>query len=345
MVLLGSQAHRSNFRHVFVSLTGGGAAQMSLVENDLEVKLLGGRNGARSIPVFVRLVIHLLAARPQIVHTHGAEANFVGILAAGLLRIPVRISEEIGIPGHSWLGRAAFRTIHRLASVVVAVSEATKESLVNAREVPDRKCLVIESPAGLLSFPEARAKPSSLPVVAFVGRLEPVKNPLTLLDAIAIMKADGHYVRLLVVGDGSLKQRMTEKISDLGLKDQVVLAGFRPNPFEIVREASVFVQPSLSEGMSMALVEAMSMGLPPIVSPVGGGREIVDDGVSGWFFSRLDPEGIAVRLSEIIGLGASKLKQVGDVARKTVSSRFKPEAYVQELDSLYESCLRVSIGK
>jgi len=85
----------------------------------------------------------------------------------------------------------------------------------------------------------------------------------------------------------------------------------------------------------MALVEAMSAGIPPLVSPFGGGREIVESNVTGWFFSNLEPRGIAAGISDVITRPISELNQVGKAASDFVSQTFSPRRYVRELDEYY----------
>lgn len=132
MVNLGRFSQSSNFRHVFCSITGGGHAEASLRGMDNEVKLLGARGRLISIGAMLRFAYLIGEVRPMVVHSHGAEGNLYGMLVATLCRVPVRISEEIGIPNHSKLGRLLFQFVHRLANNVVAVSHSTKNEIGRA---------------------------------------------------------------------------------------------------------------------------------------------------------------------------------------------------------------------
>lgn len=335
MVNLGHAMHHSRFRHVFCAITSGGFAEMSLREQEIDVRLLGALGRAFSIRALWRFAQVVNELRPSVVHCHGAEANLCGILVSSVCQVRARFSEEIGIPSHSRLGRAVFGFVHSLSSRVIAVSNATKDALIDAREVKESQCQVIESPANMRPCRSLDWQPGSTVTLAFVGRLEPIKNPLALLEAIGILKAEGLHVRLKVVGDGSLRHQMDKRIRELGIGKHVVMKGYNQDPFELLDDATLFVQPSVSEGMSMALVEAMSAGIPPLVTPVGGGSEVVESDVTGWFLKSLEPLGIAEGVSNVLSKSVAELNRVGKAASDYVSHRFSASRYVQELDNLY----------
>jgi glycosyltransferase involved in cell wall biosynthesis len=133
-----------------------------------------------------------------------------------------------------------------------------------------------------------------------VARLEHVKNPGLLVEAIALLRQGGRDYRLEVVGEGTLRTRLEERAAALGLSDAVTFTGEvddRARLHELYRRADAFLLASLTEGISSAAMEAMAAGLPTIVPDVGGMADIVRDGENGFLLRRPTAAGIA----ELVG--------------------------------------------
>lgn len=119
-------------------------------------------------------------------------------------------------------------------------------------------------------------------VVGTVGRFDPIKNLPMLVHSLAESRRQAGRVRGLLVGDGPQFEAVRALVAQLGLEDSVRLTGFRNDARRLVQCMDVFVLSSLSEGTSMALLEAMAMGVPAAVTAVGGNPEIVLEGRTGW---------------------------------------------------------------
>lgn len=114
-----------------------------------------------------------------------------------------------------------------------------------------------------------------------VGSLLPVKNYSMLLKALRILKQEGCLFRLRICGSGSLKTSLEKEIRSLQLDDCVMLLGFQTNPYVIMAQSDLFIMPSLSEALPTALIEAMVLGKPTLVTNVPGCNEVVNDGEYG----------------------------------------------------------------
>lgn len=338
MEVIASVLEHARMRHIFVALGRGGEVELKLRSLGADVRCLEEKTKIPSLGAIKSLLKLFLCERPLVVHTHGAEANFHGLIAAWLARVPVRIGEEIGIPSHGRRAKAVFRLIYGTVHRVVGISQSVTDWLIASREVSRRKAIRIYNPVQLPELKENMVQPDIFRI-GFVGRLEPVKNPLALLEAFDVISASGISSELWFVGDGSERIALRERISQMGLTEKVKLWGYQSDPAELVRQCHVYVQPSLSEGFGLALVEAMGCGVPVISTAVGGAPEIIKHGRTGWLLPEASPALIAGALNEAWRIGPNKLQEMGLQARKSVEGRFEPTYYLERIESLYSELI------
>ena len=336
MEVIASVLEYARMRHTFVALGRGGAVELNLRALGADVQCLEENTKIPSLGAIRCLLKLFLRERPLVVHTHGAEANFHGLIAAWLARVPVRIGEEIGIPSHGLTAKAVFRVIYGAAHRVIGISQSVTDWLIASREVSRRKATRIYNPVHLPKLKESAPVQFDVFRIGFVGRLEPVKNPLALLEAFNAISTGGIPGELWFVGDGSERVALRERISQLGLTEKVKLWGYQSDPAELIRQCHVYVQPSLSEGFGLALVEAMGCGVPVIATAVGGAPEIIEHGKTGWLLAEASPALIAGALKEAWQIGQEKLGEMGLSARKSVEGRFEPVDYLDGIETLYE---------
>lgn len=335
MEVIGRNAQASRFRHSFCAISQGGAISARMIESGMPVVILNRRSRIPSLSAIFSLVRQIRETSPAIVHCHGAEANFHGLIAGRICRIPVCVAEEIGLPSHSAKARRIFRFIYRLADSVVAISDAVKREIVELGEVEVDKCQVLLNPTQMLEQRKT-PMPSDHFRIGFVGRLAEVKNPLGLVRAVGILRDRGLRILLTVVGDGSQRVMLQEEVKKLGLSDRVIFTGFEPRPFERLTGVDLYVQPSISEGFGLALVEAMSMGIPALATAVGGTPEIIRNGENGWLLSGTSPKEIADGVETLAEMDRAKREAIGKRGRGSVIERFSPAAYFADCDRFYE---------
>lgn len=335
MEVIAGVLDHAQLRHMFVALGSGGAVESKLRSLGADVRCLGQKTSIPSLSALQALLRLFRRERPLAVHTHGAEANFHGLLAAWIAGVPARIGEEIGIPSHSTLARQIFRLVYKTAHRVIGISQSVTDWLVTSGEVSRNRAMRIYNPVQLPALNEHAPLASDVFRIGFVGRLEAVKNPLGLLDAFGTLADSGVACELWFIGDGSERAELQQRISKRGLTKKVKLFGYQSDPAPLVRQCHVYVQPSLSEGFGLALVEAMGCGLPVIATAVGGAPEIIDHGETGWLLPQASPELIAASLEGAWRLGPEKLREMGLRARKSVEGRFEPARYLAQIETLY----------
>nr|WP_244541053.1 glycosyltransferase [Azotobacter beijerinckii] len=322
-------------QHLFCAIGGGGAAERRLKALGAPVQCLQQPVRIPSPAAILALLRLFRQLRPTVVHSHGAEANFHGLIAARLAGVPVRVGEEIGIPAHSGQARRVFRQLYRCAHCVIGISDAVTGWLVESGEVPPTKAVRVYNPVKL---PVERSRQAATPGalrVGFVGRLEAVKNPLALVESADLLLARGIPVELWLIGEGRERARLEAAIRAQELDECVHLLGYQATPDEYVRQCHIYVQPSRSEGFGLALVEAMGCGVPVIATAVGGAPEIVDPGKTGWLLPEATPATLAAALEEAWRLSPEQLQAMGQRARKSVEGRFEPAHYKSRLEALY----------
>lgn len=330
-------APQSKFKHRFCALAGGGATAALLEGDGARVDLLGARSRIPSPQALIRLTRLLRKVRPMVLHCHGAEANFHGLLAGGLARVPARIGEEIGIPSHSRTATTAFKAVYATAHRVIGVSEAVRDWLVESGEVRPNAAVRLYNPVALPEDYSSLAPQDVLRIV-FLGRLEHRKNPLGLLEAFASLATGAVPCELWFIGDGRQRAALEREVEAKQLGDRVRFWGFQADSTALLRQCHLFVQASLSEGFGLALVEAMGCGLPVVATNVGAAPELVSDGETGWLIEPTVDQ-LRAAIERARRLGSANLVALGERARLSVVGRFEPVSYLRQLEALYDAVL------
>ncbi|TWI65140.1 glycosyltransferase involved in cell wall biosynthesis [Pseudoduganella lurida] len=245
-------------------------------------------------------------------HLHGAEFRQFATI-------------ETGPVGRRWIRHTLQRS-----SVVIALSESWAEFLCEF--APGSRVVVVPNSVPL---PPVTARQPQEGNILFLGRAEQRKGTFDLLRAVQALKKTIPVVRLVIGGDGDL-DAVARAAAELGISDNVDIAGWM-GPEEKKRrmeEASVFCLPSYDEGLPMAMLEAMAMGLPIVVTPVGGIPEAITHGDNGMLVSPGQPARLATVLAQV--LGDEELRsQLGTRARKTIEERFGTTVVLERISRLY----------
>ena len=172
-------------------------------------------------------------------------------------------------------------------------------------------------------------------LLLFVGRLVEHKNLPRLLDAFARLAPGRPGLRLLLVGSGPLGPSLMAQTRQLGLSGQVLMLGERDDVPALMAAADIVVAPSLREGLSNVILEAMALGRPVVATRVGGTPEAIDDGEHGLLVDPLDTGALAAALARLID-DASLRRQLGEAARNKVLERYSPQVMVKAMLKEYQ---------
>jgi L-malate glycosyltransferase len=258
----------------------------------------------------------------QVIHSHRYKENLLAALLARRCQVPFHVSSYHGAPEpfKGWRGfkQGAIQFLDREVGLhatdrIISVSEELRTGL--ARSMPANRVVTIhngiDDAAVSSRFTIAEAKqrlgiPADSPVVGTAGRLDPVKRLDILLNAAKKIGSELPVARFVIAGDGSEAARLRELTASLGLIERVLFLGHRDDIFDVIRAMDIFVFCSDHEGLPMALLETLYLGVPVVARPVGGIAEVIQDGSSGVWVSSADPGELASACVALLHDGARR---------------------------------------
>ncbi len=268
-----------------------------------------------------------LFGRPSLVHIHFAERlsiwrKYSLMLLWRLAGVPVVLhshgSDTESLYPKMWgISKALFRRFLNGSKRIIVLSESWKNFYCEVVGISEEKVVVLENP---VIIPEDFKKPNGeKTTLLYSGRIGNRKGAFDLIEAWGMIKEE-HRERseLVIIGDGMVEEarRLTEK---LGVQTSCRVLGWvdEDEKESLLTEAQIFVLPSKNEGLPMSLLEAMSYGLAPIVTAVGGIPDIITEGENGGFVEPGVVESIATKMDEFIRK-PEKTAKMGDRARESV---------------------------
>ena len=304
--------------------------------------------------IFLELVREFKKSNFRIVHTHKYKDTILAGPAAKLCGIPHVVRTVHGLR-EPFEGLQAFnmscyeaieRTVHRsCVDFIIAVSSQIEAKYKAQGQVSRVACIRngidLEGKSVQTDRWLTRKELSvdwETCLIGTVGRLTPVKGIPYLLDAARILLREGANVKVLIVGEGSIRQDLLRQTRDLGVSDNVVFLGHREDTDVLLQALDIFVLPSLSEGIPMALLEAMAASRPIVASRVGGIPEIIEDGVEGYLVEPMDVNTLAERCRRLIE-SPDVARKMGEQGRKRVESEFSATAMADRVVSVYKEVL------
>lgn len=176
-------------------------------------------------------------------------------------------------------------------------------------------------------------------VIGTVGRLQGEKDQATLIKAFALLQTDitiATSTRLLIVGDGPERDRLEQLAADRGIENKILFLGARNDVASMLGMLDLFVLPSLGEGISNTILEAMAAALPVVATNVGGNPELVDEGITGLLVAAADEKTMADAITTYIKF-PYLLLQHGAAGRKMIEERFSIAAMVNRYMETYDA--------
>lgn len=330
--------------------------QRGLLADELEatgipVHACGKRKGPDlKAVVRMRRLIHRHGT--QVLHTHNAVANYVAILASLGLRVDTIINTRHGMGGLRRHSRAEllYRASLIRTDMVATVCEAASQGVIKHGLIPRRKLCVVPNGLRVQDFtvtsPEARARlrqslglPAQASVIGTVGRLNWAKDQADLIRSFKHVREQLPDSVLVLVGDGSLRAELEACARHEDVAAAVHFLGDRSDVRELLQGFDLFALSSVSEGYSMALLEASATALPIVATDVGGNREIVQHGVTGCIVPARDIDALAQAMLSLLR-DPEHAARLGAAARTMMETRGSIEAMATRYAALYQHHVR-----
>ena len=294
---------------VVCCLDAEGQWAADLQARGIEVRALHRRSGFR--PEVGRAIARFAVERDiDVLHCHQYSPFVYGRIAAmwnRRLRIVYTEHGRLSDEPPTWKRRLVNPLLSYFDGSIIAVSHELRDYMIQSR-FPRERVRVIHNgiePASAAS-PLDRRKARMLLgldergfVVTTVARLDPVKDLVTLLDAFAAVRKRVPGARLVIVGDGPERQRLDARAAQDDLAGSVQITGYRSDVRALLPAADVYASSSISEGVSITILEAMATGIPVVATAVGGTPEILSDGTGGILVPSRDPAQMAAAIASL----------------------------------------------
>lgn len=274
----------------------------------------------------------------DVVHTHNTYPHLYATVAARLAGVPVVLQTRHGQrAGHGLKSRLLYRAATQLADRVVAVSDDAAGLCLNVDRLPATKVQRIWNGIDAEQF--SWQQPASAPHAISVARLSAEKDFPTLLRAAAFVREAVPEFRLTIVGDGAERASLEDLTKSLGITDSVCFAGEQSDVPRFLADSAFFVTSTLTEGISLTLLEAMAVGRAIVATAVGGNPEIVDAGTTGLLVPPTSPHELADALLEMCR-NPQRWEDWGRAGRDRVLTHFTANRMVADYERLYDDLFR-----
>lgn len=335
-----AQARHGHHISVFsICETGGFRAALEAAGVPVEI---GHKRGTLDLRVLRAL--RRAAAGADLLHTHNFVPNYYAVAATRFAsRRPaiVNTCHNMGTRLSNPRLRRLYRWSLRHTARVALVGRQVEAALVSAGIVaPDQADVVLNGvPTDRhgTARHEARTRlgvPAGVPLLGCVGRLVALKNHRLVIDSLPTLLAAHPDLHLAILGEGPLESGLRARIAALGLAQRVHLAGARSDVPDLLPAFDVFVLPSRTEGLSIALLEACAAGLAVVATDVGGNGEIVRDRTTGRLVPSDDAEALQVALDALLRDPAERMR-LGEAARAWVQAHGSVDAMRHNYDLVY----------
>jgi len=351
-----------------VVLIYGGTTKLNLNYKNYYIKQLQRKISLiNDIIAFLKIYKIIIKEKPDIVHTHSSKAGFLGRWAAFLYRnrhLPFKIyylPKIVHTPhGHVFYGyfgkikTFVFILLERLTGKItdklVALTEGEKNESLNFKVGEQHQWVVIPSGVNYnlkLKVESLKLKrelniPEDTLVVGTVARLEPIKGIKYFVESAKIILSFIHNIYFLIVGDGSERKKLENKVKDYGIQQRVIFTGMREDVVDLMSIMDIYVQPSINEGMGKTIILAELLGKPVVATNVQGIPSVVIDNETGILVPPKNPQKLAEAIVKLIKDKELRVK-MGENAKKWGNKivdglpQFSKQRMLFLLENLYKS--------
>ena len=301
-----------------------------------------------------RLLHHVRALRPDLIHTQLRWAHVWGTIAARLQRVPalatLHTPDALAADRHAdACGRLTSQLLNRGAARIICVSDGLRRHYQALARPPAAKLLTLHDGIELdayASLPardrdtlrERLAVPAAAPLAITVAPLRAAKGIDLMLAALELLEPRWPELHYLIVGDGEERAALAAAAASLGVAQRVRFVGGRADVPKLLGCADLFVLPSLEEALPNVLAEAMASGLPIVASAVGGVPELIEHDGNGLLVRPGDAEGLAIACHQLLA-SPRRRRAMATRGRQLAAERFAIDVQVARLAGLYDQLI------
>jgi L-malate glycosyltransferase len=324
-----------------------------ICQPDTLLEKRGREIGISVHPLSIRSELGLISAlsiafilrktRPDILAFNTPKAIFIGTLASRFVPVEARIIfRRVNFP----LRKNPFSRFKYSWGIdcIVAISESIQAQL-QACGIPASKIRTIYEGMDLDLFPRRTQprvpNPGEPVIIGTIAHLSPEKGLNYLIEAASLIPAVQRKLRFVIVGDGKCLHDLKELASQKGLSDVFQFAGFHSNTYQFMQSFDIFALPSLSEGLSSAILEAMAISLPIIATNVGGIPELVKNGENGLLVAPANPVELSQAIQHLVE-NPAEAERMGNSGRERMETQFTLKRKIMETEQLCYALLKRS---
>jgi glycosyltransferase involved in cell wall biosynthesis len=343
------------FRPIVGCLSKTGPLLPVLEQNGVRVEAFPVRGKLfypNSLKQILRLALFIRREKVRILHTQDLYSHLVGVPAAVLADVPVITNRlDLGHTLNRW-HRLALKILSIGITKAMANSKGVERMLIDSEKMNPREIELIYNGVDMERFRFASAPTSSLQkkpllpefrsddrLIGTVANLLPVKGHDVLLDAAVRVVAYFPKVKFVLIGKGPRQSELEARARALSIEKHLLFLGSRQDVPDILSCMEISVLPSLAEGFSNAILESMAAGLPMVATDVGGNREAIIDGETGFIVPAGNPDILADRLLRLLE-DPSLGQKMGRAGRQRIEKYFTLDRMVRETEQFYEEILQ-----
>ncbi|MDR2192675.1 MAG: glycosyltransferase family 4 protein [Endomicrobium sp.] len=288
--------------------------------------------------------------KPNIVHTHSSKAGILGRIAAKLAGVKTVIHTIHGYgfnETQKWHIKYFFILVEKFCALfsdkLIAVAEEDIKKGLRYKIAKEDKFVLIRAGIDVNYYKNYKLQTNlkkslnlsdNAKIVTTIGPFKPQKNLKDFIKAAEIAGKNVSEAVFLITGDGDLRKRLEEQISKTGMKDKIILLGWRDDIAEILTSSDIFVMTSLWEGLPRAIIEAMCCAKPVIANAVDGVKEIISEGKNGYKIQPYDYGDTAQKIIKLLQNDAL-LKEMSAEAQSSITEEFDINYTVRQQEELY----------
>lgn len=346
-----SNLNRKKFKPFVITFQGSDDFKELIEKMGIQIQILDISKiyGFKPFYLFFKLRSFIKKEKIKIIQTFHTNPDIYGTVLAKFSGIPIVISSrrDMGF-NRNKRNVLCYKVLDRFVDSIICVSEAVKKLVINEEGVDPGKMVVVYNgidPEAFNAQADAAIEKKKLnlssnhPVIGVLANFNPIKGHIYFIEAAAIIKNQFKEAQFVLIGGmtgNNVEEQLKKRVSELGLEQCVHFLGYRRDIAEVLSVIDILVAPSLSEGFSNTIVEALYMRKAVVATNVGGNPEIIKEGQTGLLVKPADPEAIASAVLRLLNDKESALR-MGESGRECVKKYFTIDKMMEKTMDIYKT--------